>query len=171
LGLIVFKVTTGCYPSKGYIVESDLKGKLDHYKFFAFSLLPPELQNPTIEKVLKSRLELQGYHLTADSPDFFVTYRMFNGTPNFYGHKKIRNKKLVEIQNIFQDNQLLSDLEQVTVLILFTDFQSGTVVFQSYVSEIYHYPNVENDVRLRTAVHKAFDKFKLFSAGYYARNT
>jgi hypothetical protein len=162
IALIVLNGTTGCYSFKGFVVESGSKGQLKEYQNFNFFLTPSEIRNATIEKVLLSRLELQGYQKSADNPDFMISYRLFDGSPNYHGVNLTKNrifKKKLDIMDDFMND----DLKQMSVLILFSDFTTGEVVFQCHVSGILCDPDAANDVRLITAVHKAFDRYRTFS--------
>jgi hypothetical protein len=160
--LIVLNGTIGCYPFKGFVVESGSKGDHRKYRDFDFFLTPSEIRNETIEKVLLSRLGLQGYQISADSPDFMISYRLFLGSPNYYGVNLIKNRNYKKKLDLIADH-LNNDLKQMSVLILFSDFTTGEVVFQCHISGIYCNPYKANDVRLITAVHKAFDQYKNFS--------
>lgn len=150
--MIVLAGAAGCWPFKGYIIGSGCKPDSIRYATFTFVDVEPDYS--IIENILVSRLELMGYRLTDEEPDFHISYVVFKGIPTFFG----------EPQKDRRWNKIISnDLNTSTMLIFFIESKTGTVFFQSYIKGIHVDPNFSNEAPLKAAVYLVCDQYRVFA--------
>ncbi|WP_084523722.1 DUF4136 domain-containing protein [Adhaeribacter aquaticus] len=184
---------TGCMNLYENRVESDYsyKGNFRKYKTFSFmeykrSDSDSSLHLAIVEKMIRTRLQAQGYRYTENKPDILVSHRIFyeDFVLNGYNQADINiwlasGKK--EADNDDEDNRSLNEekkeydpikysLTRGTLYVVLIDRKRNQSVWQGYASGLLGNKDFNNEGHIKKSVYAIFDKYKVFTEGYLLTN-
>ncbi len=108
-------------------------------------------------------MNLQGYKLTARSPDLLVSYKVYFGDMQFKGYDQLDIEQWVKYGGEEETyDPIKFNLKRGTLLISLYDRTVETVVWQGYAAGVFNLGEIhtEDERYLKRLVRSIFDQFK-----------
>lgn len=164
-------------------VESDYSyaGNFKRYKTFNFisyrSNSDSSRYNPSIENAIRSRLELQGYKYSENRPDILAAYNVFYEDVLFKGYDQADIEVWIEKNKIEEEEDpeegkesykpVRYSMTQGTLQVVLIEKRRNRAVWQGYASGIMSMEGFSNEVYLNRAVRSIFDRYRVFTQGFF----
>lgn len=170
----VFTIVTGCFSYREYPVEYDYSyyGKFKKYKTYAFmhnsyNKNDTSVSNAIIEKVIKDRLNVQGYRYKDVKPNLLVSYKIYYDSLTFRGYDQPSIENWVKSSNTQIDYDKRDyNLRKGTLLIQLYDRKQDRSVWQGYATGVYGNIYFNNERQLKIAVRSILDRYRFLAEDF-----
>lgn len=178
---------SGCLNFYENRVESDYSyaGNFKKYKTFSFMGYKKNDSDSShhmaiVENAIRARMQLQGYRYNENRPDLLVSHKIFYDDLLFKGYNQtdidvwLANGKVIE-EEIDEDtgeekkeyDAVRYNLTKGTLLIVLIDRKHNRAIWQGYASGLLGNKDFNNEAYLRRSVRSIFDKYKVFTEGFF----
>jgi hypothetical protein len=170
---------SGCMRRE-FLAESDYsyQGNFKNYKTFNFlqsDLADSSMNNETVKKAIKSRMELQGYKYAEKSPNLLVSYKIFYSDLNYKGYnqqeleewmKRVRYNKDDEPEAEDKYDEIKHSLKKGALLITLIESKRNKAVWQGYTAGLFSEQYISQEMAYNRAVRSIFDRYRVFAQGF-----